>query len=386
MKNYKELESQNIVHTYGRFDVCFESGQGSILKDIDGKEYVDFTSGIGVNCLGYNNPKWTEAVAKQACTLQHISNLYYTKPMIDLAQSLCEKSGLSKVFFANSGAEANEGMIKTARKTNESRHTIITLQNSFHGRTITTLKATGQDVFHKHFGPFPDGFAYCPANDLDTLKSMINEDTLAIMMEMIQGEGGVMPLDYDFVQGVKKICEENDILLLVDEVQTGVGRTGSFMCYQQYDILPDIISVAKGIGGGLPLAAFVTGEKCKDVLQPGDHGATFGGNPVSCAGGNVVMEYMTEEFFQEVKEKGAYLRARLEAMPQIVKVNGLGLMLGAQLKEGIAVRDVINACIEKGVVFLSAKANLRCLPPLVITKEEIARGMDILEEVLSNMN
>ena len=287
--NTKDLDKKYIAPTYSRYDLEAEKGSGATLEDPSGKEYIDFSSGIGVNSLGFKNPKWGEAVKNQIDNLAHMSNLYYTRPQTEVAQMLCEHSGMKKVFFANSGAEANEGAIKVARKYSSDkysseRHEIITLVNSFHGRTIATLAATGQDVFHKNFGPFPEGFVYANANDLDDLKNKINGKTCAIMVECIQGEGGVIPLDNNFLEGIQKICDEQDILFIVDEVQTGIGRCGKLFCSEYYNIKPDIITLAKGLGGGLPIGAFLLGERAKDTLSFGDHATTFGGNPVVTAG------------------------------------------------------------------------------------------------------
>lgn len=390
--DFSTLKTQDqayVAHTYGRFDLAIVRGQGAQCTDINGKEYIDFTAGIGVNVLGYCNEHWQKAVSEQAATLSHTSNLYYTLPGPKLAQTLCERSGMKRVFFGNSGAEANEGMIKAARKYGEMRRgpacsQIITLINSFHGRTIATLKATGQDGFHAHFGPFPDGFTYVPANDFDALVGAIGPNTCAIMMEMVQGEGGVIPLEQDFVQKVAALCKEQDVLLLVDEVQTGIGRTGSFFSYQQFDILPDIVSSAKGLGGGLPIGAVLLGEKCKDVLVPGDHGSTFGMNPVVCAGANAILDQLDDALYAEVKRKSAHIFAAVQRMPHVQSVTGLGLMIGVQFDDGVAGVEVVKQCIERGVIFLTAKAKLRMLPPLNITDAQIDAGLAVLNEILTN--
>lgn len=385
MKNYKELESQYVAHTYGRWPICIQSGQGCTLTDNEGKEYIDFTSGIGVNSLGYANQQWVQAVQEQSSQLAHVSNLFYTKPMIEAAQLLCEKSGMKKVFFSNSGAEANEGAIKVARKyANEKyqgkRDTILTLVNSFHGRTMATLSATGQDSFHTKFEPFPQGFDYVVANNLESLDEKVNENTAAIMIEMVQGEGGVNPLEPSFVSEIQKLCDEKDILLIVDEVQTGIGRCGSFFAYQQFGLHPDLVTSAKGLGCGLPIGAVLMSEKVEDVFVPGDHGSTFGANPVACAGACVVLNTMNETLYQQVREKGQRIKERLETMKHVQSVSGLGLMIGVSLD--VDVKKVISICQENGVLFLSAKDKLRLLPPLVISNEEIDKGMDILESVL----
>ena len=388
MKNYKELEAQYLAHTYARWPICIKSGQGCTLTDVEGKDYIDFTAGIGVASLGYNHKEWSQAITSQVQNLAHVSNLFYTEPMIEVAQLLCEKSGMKKVFFSNSGAEANEGAIKVARKyANEKyegkRNTILTLVNSFHGRTLATLSATGQDSFHTKFDPFPSGFDYVVANDIDHLHEKAKENVAAIMIEMVQGEGGVNALDSAFVSEIQKICDEKDILLIVDEVQTGIGRTGSFFAYQQFSLHPDIVTSAKGLASGLPIGAILMSEKTENVFQPGDHGSTFGANPIACAGAKVVLEHMDEEMVQEVKEKGDFIQSQLEKMPHVQSVSGLGMMIGASLD--VDVKEVIAACQKEGVLFLSAKDKLRLLPPLVISKEEIQKGMDVLKRVLEGM-
>ena len=304
----KDLTQQYIMNTYGRFPVAVDHGEGARLYDPEGREYIDFTSGIGVTDLGYGFQPWTEAITAQAGKLGHVSNLFYTEPAARLAEVLCKRTGESCVFFANGGGEANEGMIKMARKYSfdkygQGRSTIITLKNSFHGRTITTLKATGQDVFHNYFFPFTEGFRYAGANDLSALETA-GDDVCAVMVELVQGEGGVLPLDKDYVQAAAKLCAGRDWLLLVDEVQTGVGRTGSLFAFQQYGILPDAVSFAKGIAGGLPMSGFLAGEKCRDVLGPGTHATTFGANPVCAAAGLVVQKTLDGAFLEAVKAKG----------------------------------------------------------------------------------
>lgn len=388
MYPYKHIDDTYIAHTYKRFDLHFTHGEGCSLYDQNNKKYIDFTSGIGVNSLGHAHPLWTKAVKEQIDSLSHISNLYYSTPMLQLAEKLVPMAKAQKVFFANSGAEANEGAIKVARKYGHDkykgkRYEIITLVNSFHGRTISTLSATGQDHFHQYFHPFTDGFVHAIANDINDLKNKVNDKTVAIMIEIVQGEGGVLPLEKAYLETIQTICDDNDILLIIDEVQTGIGRCGSLFAYEQFNMKPDIVSVAKGLGGGLPIGAVLLYDKCADVLKYGDHGTTFGANPIACAGANVVIDHMNETFFKEINEKSAYIKQRLQNMPHVVKVNGLGLMLGVQL-DGILAIDVVNACINKGVVFLTAKTNVRLLPPLVITMEEIKTGMDVLEEVLTN--
>lgn len=386
METFIKKDNQYIAHTYGRFPICIERGEGTCVFDIKGKKYIDFTSGIGVNSLGYGDREWTEAVSQQAGELAHMSNLYYTKPMLSLAEKLCKKSGMKKVFFSNSGAEANEGAIKAARKYGNTkyhgrRNEIITFINSFHGRTMTTLAATGQEMFHQNFQPFPEGFTYTAANDFPGFCEKVCERTAAVMLEIVQGEGGVIALDEKFLLAVQRVCDENDILLIIDEVQTGIGRTGKLFAYEHYGLHPDIITAAKGLGGGLPIGAVLLGEKLEQIFKPGDHGSTFGGNLVACAGANVVMDRLTPEFLVEIEEKGAYLKERLLKMPKVKSVSGLGMMLGAEL-EGIPGKEVANACIPKGALFLTAKEKLRLLPPLTMGYEEMKKGMDILENVL----
>lgn len=387
MNAFKITDDTYVAHTYARYHLCIEKGEGVYVYDDANNKYIDFTSGIGVNSLGYANKEWCEAINKQACTLAHISNLYYTEPMLSLAKKLCMQSGMSKVFFANSGAEANEGAIKIARKYantkyNKQRSEIITLINSFHGRTMETLSATGQDTFHQHFFPFPEGFKHVKANDIQDLHAQVNEKTAAIMIEIVQGEGGVIALDKAFVTEIQKLCDEKDLLLIVDEVQTGIGRCGKLFAYEHYDLHPDLVTSAKGLGNGLPIGAVLIAKKCEDVLQYGDHGTTFGGNPIACAGANIVIDKMTPAFIRMVEEKGQYIKARLERMPRVKKVNGLGMMIGVEL-DNIPTKDLVNACIRKGALFLTAKDNLRLLPPLIMSKQEINEGLDILEEVLS---
>ncbi len=386
----KEKDQSYVANTYGRFPVAIKEGKGALCKDFDGKEYVDFSSGIGVNCLGFCDDGWVSAVTKQLGTLQHISNLYYTEPCANAAKILCERTGMKKVFFSNSGAESNEGAIKCARKYSlekygEGRNKVITLINSFHGRTVTTLAATGQDVFHKHFFPFTEGFEFVPANDIETLKNALDGTVCGIMMELIQGEGGVMPLDKTFVKEVEALCKENDILLIIDEVQTGVGRTGKLFCFQNYDITPDIVTTAKGIGGGLPLGCVMFGEKTETVFGPSDHATTFGGNPVATAGAEYILTTMDEAFLSEVTAKGEYMRAKILTMPHVEGIDGLGLMMGIRLTDGIKSADVVKKAIEYGALILTAKAKVRLLPPLNITYDEIDRGLEALEKALSKM-
>jgi len=386
----KALTGRYVMNTYGRFPVAIDRGEGARLYDFEGNEYIDFTSGIGVTDLGYGYQPWVDAIAEQAKKLGHVSNLFYTEPPAKLAEILCKRTGMSCVFYANGGGEANEGMIKLARKYSfdkygEGRAAIITLQNSFHGRTITTLKATGQDVFHQFFFPFTEGFRYAAANDLASLEVVAGDDVCAVMVELVQGEGGVLPLDYEYVQALKKICEERDWLLLTDEVQTGVGRTGKLFAFQQYDILPDVCSFAKGIAGGMPMSGIMANEKCRNVLSPGTHATTFGGNPVCAAAGLVVQETLSDEFLAEVTEKGEYLRQQIEALelPCFGKTRGMGLMIGIEVKDGYNKSEIANQLIENGLLVLTAGPGMRLLPPLVITKEEIDQGLAIMKQVLA---
>ena len=381
----KNLDNNYVVNTYARFNVAFKSGKGSTLYDFNDKKYIDFSSGIGVNAFGVCDSEWSKSVIEQTNRLSHMSNLYYTLPQAQLAHLLCSKTGMKKVFFANSGAEANEGAIKTARKYShdkygESRSEIITLVNSFHGRTITTLKATGQDVFHKNFYPFTEGFTYAKANDIEDVKNHINDKTCAIMMELVQGEGGVLPLDKDFVKEIEKIAKEKDLILIIDEVQTGNGRTGFLYAYQGFGINPDIVTTAKGIGGGLPLGAVLFNEKTEKVLGFGDHATTFGGNPIVCAGALSIIERLTPEFLEIVKQKGEYIKEYCKQIKNVESVSGMGMMLG--IKTTKPAREVVSKCLENGLVCLTAKDKVRFLPPLNITVEELEEGLKIFKKVV----
>ena len=385
----KELTNQYILNTYGRFPVAIDHGEGAKLYDFEGKEYIDFTSGIGVTCLGYGSSAWADAVGAQAKKLGHVSNLFYTEPAARLAEILCKRTGMSGVFFANGGGEANEGMIKLARKYSfdkygTGRATIITLHNSFHGRTITTLTATGQDVFHNYFFPFTEGFRYADANDLASLEAAAGDDVCAVMLELVQGEGGVLPLEQSYVDAVKKLCQERDWLLLVDEVQTGVGRTGKLFAFQNYGILPDVASFAKGIAGGLPMSGIMANEKCRSVLGPGSHATTFGANPVCAAAGLLVQETLTDAFLEEVQAKGAYLRGAIEALdlPCFGKTRGMGLMIGIAVSDGYNKSEIAAKLIENGLLVLTAGPGMRLLPPLTITKAEMDQGLVIMEKTL----
>lgn len=390
MSNFDAIKAQDkayVANTYGRFDVAIKEGKGAICTDFDGKEYVDFSSGIGVNSLGFCDDGWVEAVTNQLKTLQHISNLYYTQPCADTAKILCERTGMKKVFFSNSGAESNEGAIKCARKYSfskygEGRSKIVTLCNSFHGRTVTTLAATGQDVFHNYFFPFTEGFEFVPANNKTSLEKALTGEVCGLMMELIQGEGGVMPLEVDFVKYAEKLCKERDIILIIDEVQTGVGRTGELFAFQNYGISPDVVSCAKGIGGGLPLGCVMFGEKTENVLVAGDHATTFGGNPAITAGAKYVLSKMDDAFLAEVKAKGEYVRAKIMEMPHVEGVDGMGLMLGVRLSDGIKSADIVKKGIENGALLLTAKTKVRLLPPLTISYDEIDRGLEALRKAL----
>ncbi len=389
-KQLKKDDSEYIMNTYARFSLAIKSGKNATCVDFDEKEYVDFSSGIGVNSLGFCDSEYIAAVTEQLNTLQHMSNLYYTEPCVSLAKTLCSRAGMSKAFFCNSGAEANEGAIKAARKYSfmkygENRNVIITLENSFHGRTVTTLSATGQDVFHNYFFPFTEGFVHAAADDIEDVRAKLTSDVCAVMIELVQGEGGVVPLAKKYVYELEKLCKDKDILLIVDEVQTGIGRTGELFAYQNYGVSPDIVTCAKGIGGGLPLGAVLFSKKTEDSLTFGDHATTFGGNPVCCAGANAVLSKIDGCFLAEVKRKGAYLRERLLKMPHVTDVSGLGMMIGVSLEAGIDAKTVVKAGIENGVILLTAKTKLRLLPPLSITYEEMDEGLAALETTLKSI-
>ena len=391
MTNQQIIERDNahVAHTYGRNQIALEQGKGMHVTDFDGKEYLDFTSGIGVNSLGYCDPDWVAAVSEQAGRLQHTSNLYYTAPDGKLAKKLCRRTGLDAVFFGNSGAEANEGAIKCARKYSvdtygENRNKVITLVNSFHGRTLATLTATGQDVFHHDFGPFPEHFDYVPAGDFAALEKAADETACAVMMELVQGEGGVVALDADYVAKVAALCKKKDILLIVDEVQTGVGRTGRFLACEHFDLHPDIVTLAKGLGGGLPIGAVVMSKKVADHMGPGSHGSTFGGNPVCCAGALAVLDTMDADFLANVNKRTVQLRAGLVKLPHVQEVSGLGLMVGIAFDEGIKAADVRAACEKEGLLVLTAKTRLRLLPPLILTPADVDTALETLRKVLES--
>lgn len=386
--NTIEKFNGSVMHTYGRYDVVIDSGSGRNAVDENNKTYIDFGSGIGTNSLGYCDEEWADAVCKQVRSIQHTSNYYYTSVQADFADKLCSITGYDKVFFGNSGAEANECAIKIARKYSfdkygKGRSTIITLVNSFHGRTLATLSATGQDVFHNYFFPFVEGFIHTPANDIDALKAAADDTVCAIMLEFVQGEGGVVKLDEEFVKAVRQICDEKDILMVADEVQTGTGRTGKFLASEHFGVKPDITTMAKGLAGGVPVGACLASEKCSSVLVPGTHGSTFGGNPLACAGGNVVLSRVTSEgFLDEVQKKSEYIFDKLSKTEGVASVSGLGLMIGIELKEKKAA-DVVKAALDRGLLLLTAKTKVRLLPPLTITYEEIDKGLQIFAELLA---
>jgi len=388
-ENIKALDAQNVMQTYARFDVAIERGEGACLYSPEGKEYVDFSSGIGVNSIGYGNKKWADAIYAQAMKLQHISNLYYSEPYTKLAEILTKRTGMKNVFFANAGADANEGMIKLARKYSFDKHgkgrsTIISLVQSFHGRTITTLAATGQEAFHNYFFPFTEGFKHVQANDIKALENEITDDVCAVLVEFIQGEGGVLPLGSDYIRNVSNLCKENDILFLADEVQTGVGRTGTLFAFEHYGIKPDVLSFAKGIAGGLPLGGFLANEKCSAVLTAGTHATTFGGNPVAAAGAIEVLNQLSDTVLEEIGIKGEYISEEIKLwnMPCIKEVRGKGLMVGISLVDVIP-REIAQKCVANGLLILTAGADaLRMLPPLTISYDELDKGLSILKTTL----
>lgn len=387
MDTIEQFDS-HVMQTYDRLPLVMESGSGRTCTDEDGKRYLDFGSGIGTNSLGYCDPAWADAVCAQVRSMQHTSNYYYTKVQADFAERLCQITGYKRVFFGNSGAEANECAIKLARKYSfdkygAGRNVIITLHNSFHGRTMATLSATGQDCFHNYFFPFPEGFVYAEANDIDDLLKKMHNNVCAVMLEYIQGEGGVVPLDSKYVDQLYDFCAKRDILVIADEVQTGVGRTGTFLAGEQYAKKADITTLAKGLGGGLPIGACLANGKCADVLTKGMHGSTFGGNPVVCAGGLAVLEQVAKpDFLAQVLAKGAHIRAALRDCEEVTEITGLGLMLGLTLKTKQAA-DVKQAAFQRGLLVLTAKDKVRLLPPLNITIGELDSGLAILKECLS---
>lgn len=378
-----------VMHSYGRYDLVMEKGENRTATDENGKQYIDFGAGIGTNSLGYCNEDWVNAICEQAHKIQHTSNYYYTKVQADFAKTLCETAGYKDMFFGNSGAEANECAIKIARKYSfdkygkeAKRWNIITLVNSFHGRTICTLSATGQDVFHNYFFPFVEGFINVEANNIEDLRAKLDDSVCAVMFEYIQGEGGVCPLEQDFVDEIFKLCAEKDVLTIADEVQTGVGRSGKFLAGDYFGHKADLTTLAKGLAGGVPIGVCLSGEKCANVFTPGTHGSTFGGNPISCAGGLAVLRTLNKPgFLDEVTAKGKYIRNKLLTFPEVKSVTGLGLMIGIELKTKKA-GDIVKAALDKGVLLLTAKTKVRLLPPLTITYEEIDKGLAVLEELL----
>lgn len=389
--NEKTIEKFNshVAQSYGRYPLAMKKGQGRRCVDENGKEYVDLGSGIGVNSLGFCDEKWADAVCSQVRSLQHNSNYYYTEVQAEFAEKLCNATGYASVFFGNSGAEANECAIKAARKYSfdkygKGRHNIITLVNSFHGRTMATLSATGQDVFHNYFFPFLEGFVNVRANDIDDLKAKLDDTVCAVMMEYVQGEGGVNALEQEFVDAVYSLCAEKDVLVIADEIQTGVGRTGTLLAGDVFGKKADITTLAKGIAGGVPMGACLFSEKCSGVLTPGTHGSTFGGNPIACAGGLAVLERVTGDgFLEEVGKKADYIRSKLEKCSEVEAVSGIGLMIGIALKTKKAA-DTAREALERGVLVLTAKEKIRLLPPLNISYEEIDSGLDILINILED--
>ncbi len=384
--NTVQKDNEYVASTYARFPLTIVSGEGSRVKDESGKEYIDLGAGIAVNVFGVGDKEWIKAVTEQLNSVQHTSNLFYSKPCADLAELLCNKTGMKKVFFSNSGAEANETAVKVARKYAAEKKgseycVIITLKNSFHGRTVTMLSATGQNTFHKDFLPLTEGFVYGEANNIESIKTLVKENKVAaIMFETIQGEGGVLPLDKDFVKGLSEIAKEEDILLIDDEVQTGNGRTGALYNYMNYGIMPDIVTTAKGLGGGLPIGATMLGEKVKDVLKPGDHGSTFGGNPVAAAGAVSIISRIDEKLLLEVREKSEYIFNSFSGAKGVKSVSGAGLMIGIETEKDAS--EVLSLAREKGVIAIKAKNKVRLLPPLNIPKEDLEKAVNVLLDVM----
>ena len=379
MSNIKSNDKQYIANTYNRFDIQIDSLNNGIATSGE-KEYIDFGTGIGVTAFGAGDDIWIDAVCAQAKKLPHASNLYYTEPCVKLATLLCERTGMKKVFFGNSGAEANECAIKCARKYSsdkygDGRATVITLKNSFHGRTLLTLSATGQDVFHKHFGPFPEGFRYVEANNIDDLKANIDDTVCAFMFECVQGEGGVIALNPEYLKAAEKLCRERDILLICDEVQTGNGRTGSLYAYEQFGITPDIVSTAKGLGGGLPIGACLMGEAVENTLSAGSHGSTFGGNPICCAGAYTIISRLDEAYLSDIKARAKYLWDKLSTLDNVKSISGLGFMIGLEVDDN---KKFIADCEAAGLLVLSAKSKVRLLPPLNVSYETIDKAISIL--------
>ena len=382
--NVKQIDKQYIANTYARFDLQLVSGNGSLVYDETGKEYIDLGTGIAVNAFGVNDQEWKNAVTAQLSKIQHTSNLYYSEPCALLAKTLCERTGMKKVFFSNSGAESNETAIKAARKYGEIKkgkeyYEIVTLKNSFHGRTITTLSATGQEVFHEHFTPMTDGFVHATANDIDELKAIVKtHKCCGVMIELVQGEGGVTALDKEYVKAVETLCLEEDMLLVIDEVQTGNGRTGALYAYMDYGITPDVVTTAKGLGGGLPIGATMLGQKAESLFTPGLNGSTFGGNPVCAAGALSVINRIDESLLTSVREKSAYIFNELRAAKGVKSVSGMGLMIGVECEKDA--NEVIKGCMERGVLVIKAKNKVRLLPALNIPMEQLKKAIQIVKE------
>ncbi len=384
--NIKQIDKQYIANTYARFDLCLTGGKGSIVTDNTGREYIDLGTGIAVNSFGIGDDTWKNAVIAQLDKIQHTSNLYFSEPCALLAQTLCQRTGMKKVFFSNSGAEANECAIKAARKygadnKGKEYYTIITLKNSFHGRTITTLSATGQEVFHEHFTPMTEGFLHATANDYKQLETLVKtHKCCGVFMELVQGEGGVTALDNAYVQQVVALCERENMLLMIDEVQTGNGRTGALYAYMQYGITPDVVTTAKGLGGGLPIGATLLGEKVEDLFTPGLNGTTFGGNPVCAAGAMSILNRIDETLLQEVREKSAYIFQTLGNTKGVKSVSGMGLMIGVETQKDAT--QIVNECMQRGVLVIKAKHKVRLLPALNIPWEELQKAIEIVKEVI----
>ena len=382
--NSIQMDKEYVANTYARFPLLIKKGKGSLVYDDKNQAYIDLGTGIAVNAFGVADKKWQKAVKKQLGKVQHTSNLYFSEPCAMLAKELCLRTGMKKVFFSNSGAEANECAIKAARKYGELKKgseyfTIITLKNSFHGRTITTLSATGQDVFHQHFTPMTDGFVFATANDINELQTLVKtHKCCAVMIELVQGEGGVMALDKEYVQAVEKLCKDEDMLLLIDEVQTGNGRTGSLYAYMEYGISPDVVTTAKGLGGGLPIGATMLGEKAEKLFTPGLNGSTFGGNPVACAGALSIIKRIDEKLLQEVKEKSDYIFDAFKNAKGVKSVSGMGLMIGIECEKDVS--DIILRCMQRGVLVIKAKNKLRLLPALNIPKKLLEQAINIIKE------
>ncbi|MCI5582379.1 MAG: aspartate aminotransferase family protein [Anaeroplasma sp.] len=389
MSNIINNDKKYIANTYKRFNVVLKEGKGSILIDENNKEYIDFSSGIGTNTFGACDDEWVDAVCNQAKTLQHTSNLYYSIPQVKLAELLIERTNMKKVFFANSGAEANEGAIKCARKYSfdkygKGRSEIITLQGSFHGRTIATLSATGQDVFHQYFYPFVEDFKYAPVNDINALNDLINENTCAIMIETVQGEGGVNALEPEFIKYIDKVCKEKDLVFICDEVQTGNGRTGYLYSYMEYGVNPDIVTTAKALAGGLPFAAVMFNTKVENTLSYGQHATTFGGNPICAQAAYSIISRIDNDLLEHVKECRKIIDEELKKSPYVKYTTGKGLMVGIELDDKKLAVDIVQKCIDNGLIVLTAKKRIRLLPPLNISFENLRRGLDILKKVLES--